>query len=305
MNRIDKLFQQKDHNILSVYFTAGYPELNDTNLIIKGLEEAGADLIEIGFPFSDPVADGPVIQSSSHKALENGMNLDILFGQLSEILETSRIPKVMMGYFNTVYQFGVIKFIKACSRCGISGVIIPDLPPEVYLDEYHTLFEENGIHFICLVSPQTPPERVEYLTSISKGFLYILSMSGTTGARVGMGRDALLCVSTGERVTPGGKRAHAVRPYNGTPRTIPTLIGFGIHNHQSFARACQQANGAIIGSEFIRRLTDDRRLMTDGRLMTEDGRGVTEDGRRRTEDGRRVSLGEVCEEFVNEIRRGK
>jgi tryptophan synthase alpha chain len=271
MNRIDELFQRKDRNVLSVYFTAGYPKLSDTNLIIKGLEEAGADLIEIGFPFSDPVADGPVIQASSHQALENGMNLDILFGQLREIRETSRIPKVMMGYFNTVYQYGVEKFIVECGNSGVSGVILPDLPPEVYLDEYQEIFEKHGIHFICLVSPQTPTERAEYLATISKGFLYILSMSGTTGARV---REDL-------GVIPVGKRATAGRPY-GTPPAIPTLIGFGIHDHQSFGQACGQANGAIIGSEFIRRLNDDRR--------------------RQTADGRGEGLGEVCEEFVNEIR---
>ena len=274
MNRIDELFQRRDRNVLSVYFTAGYPELNDTNLIINGLEQAGADLIEIGFPFSDPVADGPVIQASSHKALENGMNLDILFGQLSEIKETSRIPKIMMGYFNTVYQFGVSKFIKACSESGISGVIIPDLPPEVYLDEYQGIFKENDIHFICLVSPQTPQDRAEYLATISKGFLYLLSSSGTTGGSL--------------------TQLNHFNHFNHF--NIPTMIGFGIHDHESFALACQQANGAIIGSEFIRRQTAEERLRDDKTLR----RG--EERLRDDKTLRREIIREVCVGFVNEIR---
>ncbi len=252
MNRIDQLFQNKGNNVLSVYFTAGYPELADTGLVIRGLEEAGADLVEIGFPFSDPVADGPVIQASSHRALENGMNLDILFEQLAAINHTSRIPKILMGYFNTVYQYGVEKFVMRGRESGVDGVIIPDLPPEIYESDYQKIFQTAGLHFICLVSPQTPAERTRYLAGLSRGFIYLLSSSSTTGTHVSrdaigrdaIGRDAKYCVSTGHK-------------------KLPTLIGFGIHDHRTFKMACQQASGAIIGSEFIRRLTSELPLEGD------------------------------------------
>jgi len=265
MNKIDKLFLQRQHKVLSVYFTAGYPHLNDTNLIIKGLEESGADLIEIGFPFSDPVADGPVIQASSHQALVNGMNLDVLFNQLDQIRGSSHIPKILMGYFNTVYQYGVENFLERCVHTGVSGVIIPDLPPEIYQSAYQELFEDAGIHFICLVSPQTPPERINYLGKLSKGFLYILSTSGITGQQLSTG--SLKPSSSGDRQGQVG---------------LPTLIGFGIHNHETFETACLRANGAIIGSEFIRQI---------GRI--ED----TPEG-----PGREQAILELCREFVGRIR---
>jgi tryptophan synthase alpha chain len=232
MNRIDELFGRKGKSVLSVYFTAGYPEIGDTAAVLTGLEKAGADLVEIGFPFSDPVADGPVIQASSHQALENGMNLDILFSQLKGVKESSRIPKIMMGYFNTVYQYGVQRFIDQCVASGIAGTIIPDLPPEVYESEYKQLFETAGIHFICLAAPKTTPARLLYLSSLSRGFLYILSSSSTTGS------SAL----------------EALRSLGTIESPLPTLIGFGIHDHETFELACTKANGAIIGTAFIREL---------------------------------------------------
>ena len=261
MNQIDQLFQNKTSDILSVYFTAGFPELNDTGLIIKGLEDAGTDLVEIGFPFSDPVADGPVIQASSHRALENGMNLDILFEQLMKIRDTIRIPKILMGYFNTVYQYGVGNFIHRCKECHVSGVIIPDLPAEVYEAEYKSQFESAGIHFICLVSPQTPPDRAAWLESISRGFIYRLSMSSTTGKH--LGDDFLIPLKNDDESN------------NISKNKLPTLIGFGIHDHRTFAMACKQSNGAIIGTEFIRRLTKD--------------------------EGRQ-DFGDLCRSFINEIK---
>jgi tryptophan synthase alpha chain len=249
MNRIDELFLRKQQFVLSVYFTAGYPELTDTGLIISGLERAGADLIEIGFPFSDPVADGPVIQASSHQALLNGMNLDVIFDQLSAIREASSIPKIMMGYFNTVYQYKVERFIHQCVDCGIDGVIIPDLPPEVYEKDYRELFEAAGIHFICLVAPQTSPERVKYLASLSRGFIYLLSSSSTTG-----GNSSVLMDSPHPLAPPtfaGAGSPPARRSARGSGG-MPALIGFGIHDHETFDLACNQANGAIIGTAFIR-----------------------------------------------------
>jgi len=233
MNRIDKLFENKHESILSVYFTAGYPALNDTQVIIQGLENAGADLLEIGFPFSDPIADGPVIQKSSQKALENGMNLDILFTQIEPLRNKCRIPIILMGYFNNVFQYGVDKFVEQCRKSGVDGVIIPDLPPEIFEDEYQKKFINANIHFICLISPNSPQERAEYILKLSKGFVYLLSSSSTTGRRM-------------ETISK--------MKYSGTEK-LPAIIGFGIHDRISFQEACNQANGAIIGSEFIRRLS--------------------------------------------------
>ncbi|MFA5817246.1 MAG: tryptophan synthase subunit alpha [Bacteroidales bacterium] len=273
MNRIDELFLRKQKSVLSVYFTAGYPELTDTGLIISGLEKAGADLIEIGFPFSDPVADGPVIQASSHQALLNGMNLDILFDQLRELKETSRIPKIMMGYFNTVYQFKVDRFINQCVECGIDGVIIPDLPPEVYEKDYRELFESAGIHFICLVAPQTSSDRAKYLASLSRGFIYLLSSSSTTGGKYSPVREDL-------RVLP----SRFSREADGF---LPTLIGFGIHDHETFEMACRHANGAIIGTGFIRWLTANLKRQEKGHV---------------TKDVRQQQINILCENFVDQIR---
>jgi len=238
------LFSEKNQHILNLYFTAGYPELNDTATIIEALEEAGADMVEIGFPFSDPVADGEVIQMSSYRSLQNGMNLDLLFDQLSVVKHRSRIPKILMGYYNTVYQYGMPAFIKKCKDCGVDGVILPDLPPEIYEREYQAAFEESGLHFICLVSPQTSPERAQWLASLSRGFLYLLSSSSTTGSPL----------------THLNHFNH-LNPLNPSP--IPTLIGFGIHDHSSFMKACELANGAIIGSRFIRELSEINKDGTD------------------------------------------
>lgn len=271
MNRIDQLFKEKQKSILSVYFTAGYPELSDTGRIVAGLEQAGADLIEIGFPFSDPVADGPVIQASSHRALVNGMNLDILFDQLREIKNTSRIPKILMGYFNTVYQYGVDRFINNCTECGIDGVIIPDLPPEVYARDYQKQFETAGIHFVCLIAPQTPPERAVYLSSMSRGFIYLLSSSSTTGSNIGDGLSSL--PAKGALPASGG---------------LPTLIGFGIHDHETFEKACSRASGAIIGTAFIRFLNENP-LIT---AQSAPSPGI-----------RQEYFDHICKNFIDQIRK--
>jgi tryptophan synthase alpha chain len=272
MNPIDKLFEQKPETVLSVYFTAGYPQLTDTSLIIAGLEKAGADLIEIGFPFSDPVADGPVIQTSSHQALLNGMNLDILFSQLFQLKESSSIPKILMGYFNTVYQFGIDRFINQCMKCGISGVIIPDLPPEVYEKDYRVQFESAGLHFICLVSPQTSSQRAEYLTSLSRGFIYQLTSSSTTGNNFPspqVGSSALNTFRTNKSVWK-----------------LPTLVGFGIHDHATFKMACRHSNGAIIGTAFIRHLSSS--LGPVGKEQPD-------------KQNRQELINNLCKEFIDRI----
>lgn len=269
MNRIDELFHRKKQRILSVYFTAGYPQLTDTGMIISGLERAGADLLEIGFPFSDPVADGPVIQASSHHALTNGMNLGILFEQLREISKTSSIPKILMGYYNTVYQFQTERFVHECKDSGVDGVIIPDLPPEIYEKLYRELFEAAGIYFICLVSPQTTTERAVYLSSLSRGFIYRLSSSSTTGSDVQGSLSAL--------------PDPAIQMRN---ISIPSLIGFGIHDHETFEKACNHANGAIIGTAFIRHLNSLRIAKNQGLPVT---------------DERQVLINDICKSFVDEI----
>ena len=238
MNRIDSLFGQKKKNVLAIYFTAGYPELNDTAPTLAALQQAGADLVEIGMPFSDPLADGPVIQESSKTALQNGMNISLLFDQLKNFREKISLPVVLMGYVNPVMQFGVEEFAAKCSETGIDGVILPDLPPEIYEQEFRAVFEKHGLHFIFLVTPRTPEQRVWHLAGLSKGFLYLVSSAGTTG---GTGKFSV-------------ERENALRIVSGYDLKIPVLTGFGIHDHGSFLSATKYTNGAVVGSAFIREL---------------------------------------------------
>jgi tryptophan synthase alpha chain len=237
MNRIEKLFKNRNQKILSVYFTAGYPQLDDTLSIICELDKAGVDMIEIGMPFSDPVADGQVIQQSSEKALLNGMTIKLLFKQIARVREITDIPLILMGYINPVFKFGMEKFLLKCQKTGIDGTIIPDLPVEEYLP-YRTLFEKYGIRNIFLISPQTPVERINYLDSVSKGFLYMVSTAATTGA-IGNFDDSQL---------------HYFNSVNILKLKSPRMIGFGISNKPTFIQASNYANGAIIGSAFIRAL---------------------------------------------------
>jgi tryptophan synthase alpha chain len=244
MNRIEKLFSNKKSNILSIYFTAGYPGINDTLPIIKQLDQAGVDLIEIGMPFSDPVADGPVIQRSSEKALLNGMSLKLLFKQLEKVRTVTDIPLILMGYINPFFRFGMEYFIKKCSETGIDGTIIPDLPVEEYLGSYASLYEKNNIFNIFLISPQTPDERIIYLDSISKGFLYMVSTSSTTGIKKGFDNS----------------QTAYFRKVSDLNLKTPGLIGFGISDKASFGQACTFSSGAIIGSAFIKALDDNGKL---------------------------------------------
>jgi len=241
MNRIEMLFTGKKKNILSIYFTAGYPGINDTLPIIRQLDNAGVDLIEIGMPYSDPVADGPVIQRSSEKALQNGMSLNLLFKQLEKVRSVTDIPLILMGYINPFFRFGMEGFIKKCSETGIDGTIIPDLPVEEYLGSYASLYEKNNIFNIFLISPQTPVERIKYLDTISKGFLYMVSTSSTTGIKEGFDNSQTAYfkkISELNLKTPG-------------------LIGFGISDKSTFDQACAYSGGAIIGSAFIKALDED------------------------------------------------
>lgn len=237
-NRINKLFQEKKERILSVYFTAGYPGLDDTVPMIQALQKNGVDLIEIGMPFSDPVADGPVIQHSSLIALQNGMSIRKLFEQLKHIRQSVDIPLILMGYINPVLQYGVEAFCLKCAEIGIDGLIIPDLPLSVYEEEYQAIFEANNLHCIFLITPQTSEERIRVIDDASSGFIYMVSSNATTGAKTSVSDFQK---SYFERV-------------NSLTLKNPRLIGFGISNAETFANACLYASGAIIGSAFVNAL---------------------------------------------------
>lgn len=238
MNKIDHFFKRKK-DILSVYFTAGFPNLNDTTDILKQLEKAGAEMIEIGIPFSDPLADGPIIQRANEIALQNGMTLKILFDQLyTGIIRNSQIPILLMGYLNPILQFGMERFCKQANQCGVSGAIIPDLPVEEYLNEYHHLFRKYNLKNIFLITPQTPEKRVRMIDTISDGFIYAVSSASTTGTKMGLDDEK-------------EKFFRKIRKMN---LKNSVMIGFGISDRQSFLKACEYADGAIIGSAFIHAL---------------------------------------------------
>jgi tryptophan synthase alpha chain len=240
MNRINQKLQE-NKKILSIYFSAGYPSLNDTVQIIQDLEKSGVDMIEIGLPFSDPLADGPTIQASSTQALHNGMTTQVLFDQLKDIRKTVAIPLVIMGYFNPMLQYGVENFCKKCAEIGIDGLIIPDLPVDVYADEYKATFEKYGLKNVFLITPQTSDERIRFIDSVSDGFIYMVSSASVTGSQSGFG-------SVQEDYF---KRIADMDLKN------PQIIGFGISNKETFNQATQFAKGAIIGSAFIKNLTDN------------------------------------------------
>ena len=240
MNRINKLFQEKK-NILSIYYTAGYPNLGDTVAIAEELERAGADLLEIGFPYSDPVADGPVIQASSKTALDAGMTLKLLFEQLKDLRKTVSIPVLLMGYVNPLLQYGVANFCKSCAEVGVDGCIVPDLPMAEYEELYAEDFKAHGLTNIFLVTPQTAPERIQKIDGLSNGFIYLLSSSATTGQNL----------SVSEGTEAYFSRIADLKLKN------PTMIGFGISSKETFDKACQYANGAIIGTAFVKSLKAD------------------------------------------------
>jgi len=234
-NRIDLKFKE-DKKLLSIYFSAGFPNLEDTVPILKNLQASGADMVEIGLPFSDPLADGPTIQESSTKALQNGMTTQKLFDQLQGIREHIDIPLVLMGYFNPMMQYGIQKFCEQCEAIGIDGLIIPDLPVDVYHEEYKSLFEKHGLYNMFLITPQTSDERIRYIDDVSNGFIYMVSSAAVTGAQSSFGAT---------------QADYFKRVANMNLKT-ETIVGFGISNADTYQTATAHSRGAIIGSAFIK-----------------------------------------------------
>lgn len=246
MNRIQQLFEDKSNNVLSIYFTAGYPELNQTATIIKSLADAGVDMIEIGIPFSDPVADGPTIQQSNDLALSNGMSVKLLFEQLKEVRQDTGIPLVLMGYLNPVMQFGFEAFCQAARDCGIDGLIIPDLPQRVYLESYKSVVEQYSLEMIQLICPHTSQERIREIDALSEGFIYLVTSSAVTGSSSGFEQQHLQYLN----------KVKTMQLKN------PVMAGFGIRNHEDFSTICQYAQGGIIGSSFIRAINEKGRPLS-------------------------------------------
>jgi len=243
MNRIEELFNRKNKNILNVYCTAGYPQLESTIEVMKSLQESGADMIELGMPYSDPLADGPVIQASSTVALKNGMTMKRLFEQLRDFRKTIHLPVLLMGYMNPILQYGFVKFCTDASLVGIDGLILPDLPEYEFESEYGKIIRQSGLDFVFLVTPETSEERVKKLDALSTGFLYAVSSSSTTG------KDKKM-----EEVTTYLDRLRKLKLKN------PIMVGFGIKDKHSFQAACQSAEGAIIGTAYIKALEKDKNV---------------------------------------------
>ena len=242
MNRITNLFETKKNGILSVYFTAGYPQLNDTVTILKELEKKGINSVEVGIPFSDPMADGPVIQEAATQALRNGMSLHILFDQLKDVRKEVQIPIILMGYLNPIMQFGFDNFCRQCAECGIDGVIIPDLPFKDYQEHFRTIAERYDVKVIMLITPETNEERVREIDEHTDGFIYMVSSAATTGA---------------QQDFDGQKRAYFKKIEKMNLRN-PRMVGFGISNEATFRAACENASGAIIGSRFVTLLHEEK-----------------------------------------------
>ena len=237
MNRLEELFTRKKSRVLNVYCTAGYPQLDRTIKVMKALQDNGADLIELGMPYSDPLADGPVIQASGSKALENGMSIEVLFQQLKDFRKEIYVPIILMGYMNPVLQFGFEKFCQYCADAPIDGLILPDLPEYEFETEYGAIIQRYGLDFIFLVTPETSEERIKKLDSLSRGFLYAVSSSSITGSD----KDF-------SPVETYLERLQKMQLKN------PILVGFGIKDKRTFDMACGHANGAIIGSAYIKAL---------------------------------------------------
>lgn len=241
-NRLTQLFASCKKDLLNIYFTAGYPSLHDTADIAEALATAGADIIELGMPYSDPLADGTTIQQSSEQAIANGMTMELLFGQVEEIRRRTQVPLVWMGYLNPVMQYGEDRFLERCAQSGIDGLIIPDLPLHEYEAGFKSKAEALGLVFSFLITPQTPEARIQEIGRLSSGFIYMVSSASITGAKEGISESQ---VAYFERI-------------EAMNLAQPRLIGFGISDQGSFRTACRYAHGAIIGSAFIKALGEGR-----------------------------------------------
>lgn len=237
-NRINELFDRKRAGVLSVFYTAGFPTLNDTSAIARALEKAGVDMIEIGIPFSDPIADGPVIQQSNKQALDNGMSVGLLLSQVREIRAHATLPILLMGYLNPVLQYGIEKFCEEASQAGVDGLILPDMPMLEYQTRYLSLFERHNLLNTFLISPTTSEQRIRAIDSITHGFIYAVSSSSTTGARSGLSEEQIQYFQKLQQMN----------------LTNPFLIGFGISSRESFEEVSKHSSGAIVGSSFINHL---------------------------------------------------
>jgi tryptophan synthase alpha chain len=250
MNRINQLFQQKKENILSVYFTAGFPKLEDTLPTLKCLQANGVDLVEIGVPFSDPMADGIVIQNSSQHALKNGMSIRKLFEQLTAVRAEIHIPLIMMGYLNPIMQFGFEAFCKECHRVGVDGMIIPDLPMADFLEEYKEIAQRYELEFIFLITPETSDERIREIDSHTNGFVYMVSSAATTGTQ-----------------TSFDNKVEYFNRINSMNLKNPRLVGFGISNKSTRDMVNRYSSGAIIGSAFIKALQETQDVEKGVKLL--------------------------------------
>jgi len=240
MNRITSLFNKKKSRILNIYCTAGYPAINSTLEVMRALQDSGADMIELGMPYSDPLADGPVIQASSTKAIQNGMTISKLFSDLKDFRKHIHVPVILMGYMNPALQYGFEKFCAKAAETGIDGLILPDLPMYEFETEYGEIIGKYGLKFIFLVTPETSDERIRMLDRLSTGFLYAVSSSSTTGNEKSM-----------EQQMGYFKKLQDMKLNN------PVLIGFGIKDNETFNAACKYSNGAIIGTAYIRALEEN------------------------------------------------
>ncbi|MDX2301668.1 MAG: tryptophan synthase subunit alpha [Microscillaceae bacterium] len=243
-NRLTRLFQKKNTRILSIYFTAGFPNLQDTSVILQAIERAGADIIELGIPYSDPIADGPTIQMSNQIALNNGMTLRLLLEQIADLRQYCQLPVLLMGYINPVMQFGMEKFCEEISKIGVDGLILPDLPMYEFQRDYQELFAKHQLSNIFLVTPETSQERIRIIDEQSQGFIYIVSASSTTGqtGEISLHQETYF------------RRISSMQLKN------PCLVGFGIHDRESFQKACRYMHGAIIGSAFIKNIHQSDQL---------------------------------------------